>query len=200
MSPAASSPLNHKDLVVLAERWARQQGFHVTAPEMTIIKTPEIPDLIAFNSSGSIMIECKVSRSDFLIDKKKPWRQPNQGMGNYRLYIAPEGIIKPEDLTKMEEQLGCPRWGLLEVTPKKKIIEKVVPIYGFSNPSHYVRMRELMETIPHAYGEDGEFNEMAKEQLEKHKEDSAFWHPSDAFLERAVLYSLARRNKLKKPV
>jgi len=34
----------------------------------------EIPDVIGFGSGFSIVIECKVSRADFLQDKKKPHR------------------------------------------------------------------------------------------------------------------------------
>ena len=198
MPSPLTAKLDHKTLVILAERWVRQYSFPITAPEMVIVRTPEIPDLIAFNAYGSIMVECKMSRSDFLIDKKKPWRQPNKGMGNYRLYIAPEGIIKPEDLTRMEEALGCPRWGLLEVNDKKKVIERVVPTFGYPNPCMYEHTKELIRNVPHLYGEDGQYNDIAIENLKKYKEDAKFWHPSDPNLERAVLYSMARRNKSKK--
>lgn len=48
---------------------------------------------------GSYMIEVKVSRSDFLADGKKPHRMdPAKGVGKYRAYMCPEGIIQPEEI------------------------------------------------------------------------------------------------------
>ena len=45
------------------------------------------------------MIEVKVSRSDFLADGKKPHRMdPAKGVGKYRAYMCPEGIIQPEEI------------------------------------------------------------------------------------------------------
>ena len=44
----------------------------------------EQPDVIGFNNSQSILIECKTSRSDFRADKKKHFRiKPDIGMGNF---------------------------------------------------------------------------------------------------------------------
>ena len=51
------------------------------------------------------MIEVKVSRSDFFADKKKPERKAG-GVGTYRFYLAPAGLIAVTDLPES--------WGLLE--------------------------------------------------------------------------------------
>lgn len=69
-------------------------------------------DAILFNSFSSFMIETKISRSDFLIDFKKPHRQEGCGVGNYRYYACPNGLIKPEELP--------PKWGLIYVDIEKK--------------------------------------------------------------------------------
>ncbi|EEO7295542.1 hypothetical protein G6599_004807, partial [Salmonella enterica] len=53
--------------------------------------------------------EVKVSRSDFLRDKHKPHRQRG-GLGDYRYYMCPEGIINISDLPD--------RWGLLWVNKR----------------------------------------------------------------------------------
>ena len=54
-----------------------------------------------------MLIECKVSRADFLSDREKPFRRdPTLGMGCERLYLTPAGLIGADDLP--------PRWGLLE--------------------------------------------------------------------------------------
>ena len=72
----------------------------------------EIPDVIAWKSGFSFLIECKNSRSDFLADKKKHFRvNPYIGMGNYRLLLCPIGLIHSDELPK--------GWGLLYFDGKK---------------------------------------------------------------------------------
>lgn len=67
----------------------------------------EIPDVIGFDSWQSVLIECKVSRSDFFSDKKKAHKQVSNGMGNWRYYACPKGMIKVSELP--------PKWGLIYV-------------------------------------------------------------------------------------
>jgi hypothetical protein len=94
----------HKKLTKLGASWFRKNGFGVVATELSSARSREQPDVIAFRSSCSAMIEVKVSRSDFFADRKKPERDAG-GIGIYRFYLCPEGMIKPEELP--------PRWGLL---------------------------------------------------------------------------------------
>lgn len=94
----------HKRLTALGASWFRKNGFGVIATELTCFGSREQPDVIAFRSSCSAMIEVKVSRADFLADKKKPERTAG-GLGLYRFYLCPEGMITPEELP--------PKWGLL---------------------------------------------------------------------------------------
>lgn len=56
-----------------------------------------------------MLVEVKVSRSDFLRDKHKPHRHTG-GLGDFRYYMCPEGMIKIEDLPD--------RWGLLWVNKR----------------------------------------------------------------------------------
>lgn len=57
----------------------------------------------------SVLVESKVSRSDFLCDRDKPFRQkPENGVGCERYYLAPSGLIRVEELPT--------GWGLLEVS------------------------------------------------------------------------------------
>ena len=67
----------------------------------------ETPDAWGFNSYGQTMLlEAKASRSDFLADKRKFFRRlPALGLGQFRYYIAPSGVISQQDLP--------PRWGLI---------------------------------------------------------------------------------------
>jgi hypothetical protein len=102
----------------LATRWAKKQGFPIIATNLGAVGSREIVDLIAFRSTCSLMIESKVSRSDFKADAKKPERFLG-GVGTYRFYITPLDMILPEELPK--------GWGLLYVDGKK-VIEVVKPL------------------------------------------------------------------------
>lgn len=58
-------------------------------------------DVWATNGRESVVVEVKVSRADFLRDRKKRHLQPgNEHLlsGNFRYYLAPEGVIGEEDL------------------------------------------------------------------------------------------------------
>ena len=50
----------------------------------------EVPDVIGWKGScQSVLVECKVSRSDFLADANKPFRlKPEEGLGSRRFYMA----------------------------------------------------------------------------------------------------------------
>src|SRR5437899_7587554 len=59
----------------------------------------------------SVVLECKVSRADFLADANKPFRlKPEEGLGCERFYMAPAGVIGLEELPA--------GWGLLEYSRK----------------------------------------------------------------------------------
>ena len=70
--------------------------------------TGEVSDVIGWKGScQSVVVECKVSRSDFLADATKPFRlKPEEGLGSRRFYMAPAGMIAREELPR--------HWGLLE--------------------------------------------------------------------------------------
>lgn len=115
--------ITHKQLVTRASLWLRNnQNYTVIFTELTTC-AGEVPDVIGFHCDGgsSVLVECKVSRSDFLNDKKKFFRHyPTMGMGNKRFMCAPKDMIKPEELPK--------GWGLLEATAKRI---KVIVRSGF---------------------------------------------------------------------
>ena len=104
----------HKELVDRAERWLLKTcGCGFVLSEL-VSNNEEIPDAIGFRDGFSVLIECKTSRSDFMADKRKRFRvDPSQGMGAFRFYLCPEGVIHPEDLPE--------RWGLLWLTSKGKV-------------------------------------------------------------------------------
>jgi len=56
------------------------------------------------------VVECKVSRADFLKDRDKPHRAAGCGMGRFRYYLCPEGLISPDEI--------LPGWGLVFTSRK----------------------------------------------------------------------------------
>ncbi|WP_186214505.1 hypothetical protein [Burkholderia gladioli] len=109
----------HSDLIEWAVRWLRRNGFVVMATEISCLGVREQPDAIGFRSTCSVVLEAKASRADFLADRRKPERAPNaNGLGVYRFYICPEGLIQPDELP--------PGWGLLYVADRK-IVEVLRP-------------------------------------------------------------------------
>jgi hypothetical protein len=101
-------PVDHAFLVARACEWLRTKYRCGVILSEQYCATGEVPDAIGWKGKcHSVVIECKVSRADFLTDKSKPFRsRPEEGLGCERFYLAPAGIIKPEELPT--------GWGLLE--------------------------------------------------------------------------------------
>lgn len=108
----------HRQLVKRIATWYknRHQSCIVLAEFVTAAQ--EIPDVIVFESGAhTVLLECKASRSDFLSDKHKFFRrQEDYGMGEHRYYVAPHGMIQPDELPE--------GWGLYEVD-ERCVREKV---------------------------------------------------------------------------
>lgn len=95
-----SAGLTHKRLCELAQAWLerpngkRGPGCQFAFAETAELGAKEIPDAIGFRYDGSVLVECKTSRSDFIADKAKTFRiATHEGMGVYRYFMAPAGII-----------------------------------------------------------------------------------------------------------
>jgi hypothetical protein len=100
--------MTHAQFVEKAVRWLRHYRCGVVLSEQACA-SGEMPDAIGWKrASHSVLVECKVTRADFLADRGKPFRlKPEQGVGCERFYLTPSGLIKREEL--------LPGWGLLEV-------------------------------------------------------------------------------------
>jgi len=105
--------ISHSTLVRRAERWLLNQGCAFALTELVVIISPgEIPDAIGWDGPVStILIECKTSRTDFLADQKKSVRRIPGGLGRYRYYLCPKGILRAEEMPE--------KWGLLWAYPKQ---------------------------------------------------------------------------------
>lgn len=143
--------MTHAELVERAMRWLAAKR---CAPIFNnCASCSEIPDAIGWSSSykhrGSLVIECKASRSDFYADKKKRlrWKHPDESislawgrlpekeaiamglereevpvMGNYRYYLCAPGIITEQMLA---DNASC--HGLLYAEPNRIKIVREAP-------------------------------------------------------------------------
>ena len=106
--------MDHKQLVHVAYKWVLKNTSCGVAFHELVTLVGEVPDVIGFGSGGhSVLVEVKMSRSDFLSDKNKWFRKhPARGMGSQRFYCCPTGLIKKSELPE--------GWGLIYVNNKMK--------------------------------------------------------------------------------
>jgi len=104
--------MTHAELVEKAVAWLRSYRCGVILSEQACV-SGEMPDAIGWKrASHSVLIECKISRADFLADRDKPFRQKSElGLGCERFYLTPPGLLDPREL--------LPGWGLLELRQRK---------------------------------------------------------------------------------
>ena len=108
--------MTHALLVRNAVAWLRRYRCGVVLSEQACI-SGEMPDAIGWKRAcHSVLVECKISRADFLADRAKPFRQkPELGVGCERFYLVPRGLVSPDELPQ--------GWGLLEI--HNRCVEKL---------------------------------------------------------------------------
>jgi hypothetical protein len=107
--------MTHAQLVQKAVEWLRGYRCGVILSEQVCL-SGEMPDAIGWKRAcRSVLVECKISRADFLADRDKPFRQkPKIGLGCERFYLVPGGLLRQEELPS--------GWGLLECQKRKVAI------------------------------------------------------------------------------
>lgn len=116
--------MTHDELVLVACRWLarKHRCTHVFA-EPNAMYLSELPDAIGYrygaSMQGTRVIECKTSLEDFRRDSSKTWRKHSPGMGRWRWYLVPEGLIEPGDVPEDH--------GLLYVSGRKVTEAKPAP-------------------------------------------------------------------------
>jgi len=100
--------MTHAQLVERAVRWLRSYRCGVVLSEQACV-SGETPDALGWKQAcHSVLVECKVTRADFLADRAKPFRvKQEKGVGSERFYLTLPGLIHCEELP--------PGWGLLEL-------------------------------------------------------------------------------------
>jgi hypothetical protein len=113
--------VTHAQLVKAAHRWGMgtagcKFGFSefVSFGKSDESVNMEYPDWIGFKRKNgriqSVVVECKVSRSDFKADAKKPSRSSEEcALGSFRFYLVPQALIWPSEIHE--------DWGLLFAVP-----------------------------------------------------------------------------------
>jgi len=104
--------MTHAALVQKAIAWLRSYRCGVVLSEQSCA-SGEMPDAIGWKRAcHSVLVECKISRADFLADREKPFRRkPQSGMGCERFYLTPPGLLGLEEVPA--------GWGLLEYRNRK---------------------------------------------------------------------------------
>jgi hypothetical protein len=171
--------LTHANLCGIAVRWLKRpnnaggHGCHIAMSECRPETTGEAPDAIGFRAGhldGSVVVEVKVSRSDFLADRAKPHRAEGAGMGTWRYYMAPAGLLTPEDMPY--------RWGLLEVNRRGHVKALAGPVTklphwgdycealnAFRNPRDVEREQGLLVRLLHRVGDVEALNLQIREAI-----------------------------------
>lgn len=98
----------HQTLCNRAVLWlVNSVGCQVAGRDLGAETNAEICDAVGFINGYCIVVEVKVSRADFLNDRKKRHRQEaKEGMGSYRFYMTPPGLLAPSEIPE--------GWGLVE--------------------------------------------------------------------------------------
>jgi len=104
--------MTHAQLVQKAVAWLRSYRCGVILSEQACL-SGEMPDAIGWKRAcHSVLVECKISRADFLVDRDKPFRRKQEcGLGCERYYLTAAAMIREEELP--------PGWGLLECHNRK---------------------------------------------------------------------------------
>lgn len=108
--------MHHSRLVEDAVRWLRLKYRCGIVLSEQSCSSGETPDAIGWKGRNhSVVVECKVSRADFLADACKPWRVDRaSALGCERFYLAPAEMISREELPQA--------WGLLEIRGREVIM------------------------------------------------------------------------------
>ncbi len=120
--------MTHSELVRAGREWLSR---YCPVVVTEICGGMEEPDVLGFETHykigyGTTLLECKVSRNDFRSDEKKFFRrEPSFGMGDYRYFLVPEGLI---DIHEVPEG-----WGLLELKGKRVVVRKKSELWNDVN-------------------------------------------------------------------
>ena len=129
--------MTHAQLVKVAEQWLRRYRCGIVLSEQQC-SSGEMPDAIGWKGKcRSVVVECKISRGDFMADRAKAWRQnPDIALGCERFYLSPRGIVRPDELPK--------GWGLLEYHDRRVALLVKPPRQSLRSPEGFINEMNLL--------------------------------------------------------
>lgn len=135
--------MTHKELVKRARAWlTNHERCTVVLAELATTYNTETPDAIGFHSSGggSVLVECKASRADFLADKNKVFRREEErGMGDRRYFLVPAKLIAPAEVPDS--------WGLLEMYDRQILEAKEAPFATANKNAEIVMLVSVLRRL-----------------------------------------------------
>lgn len=177
------SEVTHDTLSVLASKWLKRSasangpGCHLGLIEVGGLFGGERADAWGYrygHRGGSVLVEVKVSRADFLADAKKPHRSGEVlGMGLYRYYMCPEKLIQPSELPD--------GWGLLWVNARRHVKVKAGHVLCLQNTrdhdktktwQHDVNTQREMDLVAHLLARLGDPQELNRQYRDMQSEVS----------------------------
>jgi len=128
----------HKKLVRRMAAWLKNTRQMTVVIAELASRNSETPDVIGWvGAAGSILIECKVSRADFLADGTKFFRRCSErGMGDRRYVAAPAGLLSADEMPD--------GWGLIEVRDRfVRVVKEAAPMIADKRNECVVLMSAL---------------------------------------------------------
>ena len=91
--------ISHDQLIKKAISWLiNVKKCQLVITDMTSYSR-ETPDAIGWLNGFSYLVECKTSKQDFKNDRKKFFREnPEYGIGDFRYYLFPHGVIRSNEI------------------------------------------------------------------------------------------------------
>ena len=140
--------MTHAEMVRRARNWLwsldpneQRARPAVVCTEVGASYSAEQPDVFGIGPDGiTYLIECKVSRADFLADRSKPHRTADVHLGSYRWFCGPSGIIEPHELPQ--------HWGLIQVV-NGKLQERIqaLRVYDVDREAELSIMVSVMRSV-----------------------------------------------------
>jgi hypothetical protein len=142
--------ITHAKLVHVAARWLRTYAKCKVVLTEYANKYPETPDALGWTAQETcILVECKVSATDFVADKQKAYRAIwSDGIGDQRYYLLTSALWQQLHLSSIPDS-----WGILVyIRPRivvvcRSISPTTLPSYGLraerSKLLSYVRRAQL---------------------------------------------------------
>ncbi len=97
---------------------------------------------------GTVVLEAKTSRADFLRDKDKKHKASDDlGLGRWRYYICPENIIKVEDLPPKYGLLWVTKGGQVRIMAGALLVEKRVVKDAMGHDRKFKSMVDVQESF-----------------------------------------------------